>query len=42
MPGGGAIPVVEGGNVVGAIAVSGGTDDQDQKCAEVALAAYQG
>lgn len=42
MPGGGAIPVVEGGNVVGAIAVAGGTDDQDQKCAEVALAGYQG
>ena len=41
MPGGGAIPVVEGGNVVGAIAVSGGTDDQDQKCAEVALAAIR-
>lgn len=41
MPGGGALPVVEGGNVVGAIAVAGGTDDQDQKCAEVALAAYQ-
>jgi uncharacterized protein GlcG (DUF336 family) len=42
MPGGGAVPVVEGGNVVGAIAVAGGTDDQDQKCAEVALAGYQG
>lgn len=42
MPGGGALPIVEGGNVVGAIAVAGGTDDQDQKCAEVALAAYQG
>lgn len=42
MPGGGALPVVEGGSVVGAIAVSGGTDDQDQKCAEVALAQYQG
>ena len=41
MPGGGALPIVEGGNVVGAIAVAGGTDDQDQKCAEVALAAYQ-
>lgn len=40
MPGGGALPIVEGGNVVGAIAVAGGTDDQDQKCAEVALAAY--
>lgn len=42
MPGGGALPVVEGGSVVGAVAVSGGTDDQDQKCAEVALAQYQG
>ena len=42
MPGGGAVPVVEGGNVVGAIAVAGGTDDQDHKCAEVALAGYQG
>ena len=42
MPGAGALPVVEGGNVVGAIAVSGGTEDQDQKCAEVALAAYHG
>jgi uncharacterized protein GlcG (DUF336 family) len=42
MPGGGALPIVEGGTVVGAVAVAGGTDDQDQKCAEVALAAYQG
>jgi uncharacterized protein GlcG (DUF336 family) len=42
MPGGGALPVVEGGNVVGAIAVAGGTDDQDQKCAEEALASYNG
>jgi uncharacterized protein GlcG (DUF336 family) len=42
MPGGGALPINEGGNIVGAIAVCGGTDDQDQKCAEVALAAYQG
>lgn len=42
MPGGGALPIVEGGSVVGAIAVCGGTDDQDQTCAEVALAAYQG
>jgi uncharacterized protein GlcG (DUF336 family) len=40
MPGGGALPIIEGGNVVGAIAVAGGTDDQDQKCAEVALASY--
>jgi uncharacterized protein GlcG (DUF336 family) len=40
MPGGGAIPVVEGGNVVGAIAVAGGTDEQDQQCAQAALDAY--
>src|SRR5438093_5106512 len=40
MPGAGALPIVEGGSVVGAIAVAGGTDDQDQKCAEVALASY--
>ncbi len=42
MPGAGALPVVEGGNVVGAIAVAGGTEEQDQQCAEVALAAYHG
>lgn len=42
MPGGGALPIVEGGSIVGAVAVAGGTDDQDQKCAEVALASYQG
>ena len=40
MPGGGAFPIVEGGNVVGAVAVAGGTEDQDQRCAEVALASY--
>src|SRR5437763_14314152 len=40
MPGGGALPIVEGGNVVGAIAVACGTDAQDQNCAEVALASY--
>jgi uncharacterized protein GlcG (DUF336 family) len=40
MPGGGALPVVEGGNIVGAIAVAGGTDEQDQQCAQAALAAY--
>ena len=40
MPGGGALPIVEGGAVVGAIAVAGGTDDQDQRCAEAALASY--
>jgi uncharacterized protein GlcG (DUF336 family) len=40
MPGAGAVPIVEGGNVVGAIAVAGGTEEQDQRCAEVALASY--
>jgi uncharacterized protein GlcG (DUF336 family) len=40
MAGGGAQPVVEGGNVVGAIAVAGGTDEQDQRCCEAALGAY--
>jgi uncharacterized protein GlcG (DUF336 family) len=40
MPGGGALPIVEGGNVVGAVAVAGGTDEQDQRCAEVAMASY--
>jgi len=38
--GGGAVPIVEGGNVVGAVAVAGGTDEQDQRCAEAALASY--
>jgi uncharacterized protein GlcG (DUF336 family) len=42
MPGAGALPIVEGGGVVGAIAVAGGTEEQDQRCAEVALASYQG
>lgn len=41
MPGGGAVLVVEGGNIVGAIAVAGGTEEQDQRCAEVALASYE-
>ena len=40
MPGPGALPIVEGGSVVGAIAVAGGTEEQDQRCAEVALASY--
>ena len=38
--GGGALPIVEGGNVVGAIAVAGGTDEQDQRCCEAALSSY--
>src|ERR1043166_1569264 len=42
MPGGGALPIVEGGNVVGAGAVSGGPEEQDQRCAETALASYAG
>ncbi len=40
MAGGGAMPITEAGNVVGAIAVAGGTDDQDQRCCEAALAIY--
>lgn len=35
--GGGAIPIVDAGSIVGAIAVAGGTDEQDHRCAEVAL-----
>jgi uncharacterized protein GlcG (DUF336 family) len=38
--GGGAIPIVESGKVVGAIAVAGGTDEQDHRCAEAALRRY--
>jgi uncharacterized protein GlcG (DUF336 family) len=38
-PGGGGMPVVEAGRVVGAVAVAGGTDDQDQRCCEAALQA---
>ena len=37
--GGGALPIVEGSNIVGAIGVAGGSDDQDQRCAESALGA---
>lgn len=35
--GGGAVPILDGGRVVGAIAVAGGSDDQDQRCCEAAL-----
>jgi len=38
MAGGGALPIVEGSNIVGAIGVAGGSDEQDQRCAEAALA----
>ena len=40
MPGGGAVPIVEGDSVVGAVAAAGGTEEQDQRCAEVALESY--
>lgn len=40
MAGGGALPIVEGGKVVGAIAVAGGTEEQEQSCAEAALDSY--
>ena len=40
MAGGGAIPIVEAGNVVGAMAVAGGTDEQDHRCCEAALRQY--
>jgi uncharacterized protein GlcG (DUF336 family) len=37
MAGGGAIPIEENGAVVGAIAVAGGTDEQDHGFADAAL-----
>lgn len=37
MAGGGAIPIVDAGRVAGAMAVAGGTDEQDHRCCEVAL-----
>lgn len=40
MAGGGAVPIVEAGNVVGAIGVAGGTDEQDQRCCDAALRSY--
>jgi len=40
MAGGGAVPVLEGGHMVGAVAVAGGTDEQDQRCCEAALGSY--
>src|SRR5687768_1688049 len=38
--GGGAIPIVDAGTVVGAMAVAGGTDEQDHRCCEAALRRY--
>ena len=40
MAGGGAIPIVDAGTVVGAMAVAGGTDEQDHRCCEAALRRY--
>jgi uncharacterized protein GlcG (DUF336 family) len=40
MAGGGAFPIVEGGKVVGAVAVAGGTEEQEQRCAEAARESY--
>jgi uncharacterized protein GlcG (DUF336 family) len=39
-PGGGAVPVLEGDRLVGAVAVAGGTEDQDTRCCEAAVGAY--
>jgi ferredoxin len=36
----GTMPVAEGLQIIGAIAVVGGSDDQDQQCARAGLAAY--
>lgn len=38
---GGGIPLTRGGEVVGAIGVSGGTVDQDQEVAEAGVATFQ-
>ena len=38
--GGGAMPIVDAGQVVGALAVAGGTDEQDHRCCEAALRQY--
>jgi|SRR5690348_1569789 uncharacterized protein GlcG (DUF336 family) len=39
-PGGGAVPVLEGDRLVGAVAVAGGTEEQDTTCCQAALATY--
>ena len=38
--GGGAIPIVDAGSIVGAMAVAGGTDEQDQRCCETAVRSF--
>src|SRR3989475_12101415 len=40
MPGAGAVPIVEGGNVVGAVAVAGGSQGPGPRRAPSALASY--
>ena len=37
---GGGLPVLDPPNIIGAVGVSGGTEEQDQECAQAALAAY--
>ena len=36
----GGLPVLDAPNIVGAVGVSGGTEDQDQECCRAAVAAY--
>jgi len=38
---GGGIPIVIDGEMVGGVGVSGGTADEDQQCAEAALASLK-
>lgn len=38
---GGGMPIMIDGGIVGAVGVSGGTADQDQECAEAALASIR-
>lgn len=40
MAAGGGLPILDAPNVVGAVGVSGGTEEQDQECARAAEAAY--
>ena len=41
MPAGGAVPITEAGTMVGAVSVSGGTEEQEQHCCEAALRSYE-
>jgi uncharacterized protein GlcG (DUF336 family) len=36
---GGGVPITHGGDIVGAVGISGGTPEQDVECANAALAA---